>query len=76
MRLELRDVARGDGGGRSLVRIRLRHVLTLTLAPDRRRLDGERKAEVIRFVFEARLLGRSDPLVNLDFADLTGAELQ
>ena len=29
MRLELRDVARGDGGGRSLVRIRLRHVSSI-----------------------------------------------
>jgi hypothetical protein len=49
---------------------------TITLAAVRR-LDGERKGEVIRFLDEARLLeGRNGALVVLDGADLHGADLR
>ena len=41
-----------------------------------RRLDGERKGEVVRFLAEAELLGIENPRVDLDAADLTSANLK
>ncbi len=40
-----------------------------------RRLDGERKAAVVRFLSEAQLLRGQTPLVLLEGADLEGADL-
>jgi uncharacterized protein YjbI with pentapeptide repeats len=48
---------------------------TVTLATVRR-LDGERKAEVVRFLNEARLAETKDPHVFLKGADLTNANLR
>ena len=51
---------------------------TVTLAA-LRRLDGERKAAVVRFLYEAHLLEELDgktPLVWLEGADLSGADLR
>jgi uncharacterized protein YjbI with pentapeptide repeats len=47
---------------------------TITLAT-LRRLDGERKGEVIRFLYEARLLDIENPRVLLERANLTNAHL-
>ena len=48
---------------------------TVTLAA-LRRLDGERRGEVVRFLSEARLSAKDrSPLVDLDGADLEGADL-
>jgi uncharacterized protein YjbI with pentapeptide repeats len=47
---------------------------TVTLAT-LRRLEGERKAAVITFLYEARLLGVKNPRVLLNGADLEGANL-
>jgi uncharacterized protein YjbI with pentapeptide repeats len=47
--------------------------LTLTTV---RRLDGERKAAVVRFLVEARLLSARDPKVELEGANLRSADLQ
>jgi uncharacterized protein YjbI with pentapeptide repeats len=47
---------------------------TVTLAT-LRRLDGERKAEVVRFLYEAQLLDGEVPQVNLAGADLVDAKL-
>ncbi len=40
-----------------------------------RRLDGDRRAEVSRFLIEARLVTFKDPRVVLDGAELSSAEL-
>jgi hypothetical protein len=47
---------------------------TLTLAAVRR-LDGERKGQVVRFLYEARALDPADSKVNVYDADLRGAKL-
>ena len=47
--------------------------VTLTVL---RRVDGERRGLVVRFLVEARLLHRSDPKVELDAADLRFADLR
>ena len=41
-----------------------------------RRLDGERKGLVVRFLAEARLVSRTDPKVDLNDADLRSADLR
>jgi uncharacterized protein YjbI with pentapeptide repeats len=50
----------------------LARILTLTAA---RRLDGERKGMIVRFLSEARLINGTDPKVDLGYADLSHAEL-
>jgi uncharacterized protein YjbI with pentapeptide repeats len=40
-----------------------------------RGLDGKRKGIVLLFLYESGLIGMSNPIVNLENADLTGAEL-
>jgi hypothetical protein len=41
-----------------------------------RRLDGERKGILVRFLWEGGLIERKDPIVDLAGADLEGAELE
>ena len=57
--------------GGDAVRAVARTVTLTTL----RRLDGERRAEVLRFLIEARLVTIKDPRVVLDGAELSSAEL-
>jgi len=47
-------------------------VLTLTVLP---RLDGERKARVLQFLYESKLIGKDNRIVDLNGADLRGAIL-
>lgn len=47
-------------------------VLTLTVLP---RLDGERKARVLQFLYESKLIGKDNRIVDLDGADFREAEL-
>jgi uncharacterized membrane protein len=46
---------------------------TLTVLP---RLDSDRKARVIQFLYESGLITRRRPVLNLDGADLTEADLE
>ena len=48
-------------------------VWTLTLL---RRVNGERKGIVLRFLYESNLIQGSDPIVSLVEADLIGADLR
>jgi uncharacterized protein YjbI with pentapeptide repeats len=56
-----------DAEVRTIARVR-----TLTVLP---RLDGNRKASVVQFLYEASLIDRDKRIVALDGADLSGAEL-
>jgi hypothetical protein len=47
-------------------------VLTLTVLP---RLDGERKARVLQLLYESKLIGKDNKIVDLSGADFTGAYL-
>jgi uncharacterized protein YjbI with pentapeptide repeats len=46
---------------------------TLAVLP---RLDGERKARVVQFLYESRLIAKGRPILDLLRADLRGANLQ
>src|SRR6266581_1418612 len=48
------------------------HVRTLTVLS---RLDGERKGTVIKFLHEAGLINKDNPIISLELADLSEAEL-
>lgn len=41
-----------------------------------RNLDGERKGQVVLFLYEAKLINAEDPIVNLSGADFTETKLQ
>lgn len=45
---------------------------TLTLLPG---LNGLRKASVLRFLYESRLISQEKPVINLNMADFSGADL-
>ena len=45
---------------------------TLTVLP---RLDGNRKARIVQFLFESGLIDKDHPILDLSGADLTGADL-
>lgn len=47
-------------------------VRSLTVLP---RLNGSRKARVLQFLYEAQLINKGDRVVDLDRADLSGADL-
>jgi uncharacterized protein YjbI with pentapeptide repeats len=47
-------------------------IVTLTTL---RRLNGERRAAVLHFLYEARLIAGNNPVVALDDADFSGADL-
>lgn len=47
-------------------------VWTLTVV---RRIDAERKGIVLQFLYESKLLQRNSPIVNLTYADFSGADL-
>jgi hypothetical protein len=46
---------------------------TLTVLP---RLDGERKAQVVQFLYESGLIAKGRPVLELQGADLSGANLR
>jgi uncharacterized protein YjbI with pentapeptide repeats len=46
---------------------------TLTML---RRLNGERKGRVVRFLYESKLIHASDPVISLESADLSEANLE
>ena len=48
-------------------------VWTLTVV---RRIDAERKGIVLQFLHESKLLQRGSPIVNLTYADFSGADLE
>src|SRR6266567_2934615 len=48
------------------------HVRTLTVLS---RLDGERKGTVIKFLHEAGLINKDNPIISLELADLSEADL-
>ena len=48
-------------------------VWTLTVV---RRIDSERKGIVLQFLYESKLLQRGSPIVNLTYADFSGADLE
>jgi len=61
-----------DAGPKSAAAIVARTITLVTIG----RLDGERKGQVVRFLYGARLLQGRKPLVNLEGADLRGVDLR
>jgi len=41
-----------------------------------RTLDGERKGMLLKFLYESQLINKTDPIIDLSYADLEGANLQ
>src|SRR5215469_1736448 len=56
-----------DDEVRTIARVR-----TLTVL---RRIDGERKASVLRFLYESDLINKDKPIIHLEDADLSKADL-
>jgi hypothetical protein len=51
---------------------KIARVRTLTVL---RRIDGERKASVLRFLYESDLINKDQPIIHLEDADLSGATI-
>jgi uncharacterized protein YjbI with pentapeptide repeats len=64
-----RNIRASEKGGDVRVSARARTITTLS------RLDASRKASVMRFLYEAKLIKRGSSAVILDGADLRGADL-
>ncbi len=61
----------GDSGKNDKVR-KVARVRTLTVLP---RLNGDRKASVVQFLYESGLIYKDKKIIDLDGADLSGADL-
>src|SRR5215210_2823216 len=64
---DLRDSKEGSEVRRTLARARTQTVLG--------QLDSDRKASVVQFLYEASLIKKEDPVLNLSDIDLSGANL-
>src|SRR5215510_92777 len=65
-----------EGLGQAKEASAVREVAKIVTLTTLRRLDGERRGAIVRFLSEARFLDVTDPKIDLDGADLRSADLR